>query len=143
MPEKIFLIGGSLYPPDFPWAQNIFYIPHIAPPEHSRFYCASRLTLNVTRGAMARMGYCPSGRLFEAAACGTPILSDSWPGLDYFFEPSKEILLAANTEDTLEALWKSPAELAAISRAAKERVMREHTAERRAEQFEAIINGEV
>lgn len=140
---KVFLIGGSLYPPDFPWTRNIFYLPHIAPPEHSRFYCASRLTLNVTRGAMARMGYCPSGRLFEAAACGTPVLSDSWAGLDSFFEPAKEILLAADTDDTLEALGKSPAELAAISRAARERVLREHTADCRAAQFEAIINGEV
>lgn len=139
MPGKTFLIGGSLYPSDFPWTQNILYIPHIAPPEHSRFYCASRLTLNVTRGAMARMGYCPSGRLFEAAACGTPVLSDSWVGLDCFFEPSKEILLASGTEDSMEALGKSPAELAAISRAAKERVMREHTADCRAAQFERII----
>lgn len=143
LPGKTFLICGSLYPPDFPWAQNIFYIPHIAPPGHSRFYCASRLTLNVTRGAMARMGYCPSGRLFEAAACGTPVISDNWEGLDHFFEPAREIILAAGTEDATAAIEMSQAELAAISRAARERVMREHTAERRAVQFEALINGEV
>jgi spore maturation protein CgeB len=141
LPRKTFLIGGSLYPRDFPWTRNIFYIQHIAPPEHSRFYCASRLTLNVTRGAMARMGYCPSGRLFEAAACGAPILSDNWEGLEYFFEPGKEILLAADTEDAIGAVQKSAAELNAISAAAKDRVMREHTAGCRAAQFEAIMNG--
>lgn len=143
LPERTFMIGGSLYPPDFPWEQNIFYIPHIAPPGHSRFYCASRLTLNVTRGAMARMGYCPSGRLFEAAACGTPVLSDCWEGLDRFFAPAKEILLAANTEDAIRALGTSPQELAAVGRAAKARVMREHTADCRAAQLEKIITGEV
>ncbi len=141
LPGKTFLIGGSLYPPGFPWAGNIFYVPHVAPPEHARFYCASRLTLNVTRGAMARMGYCPSGRLFEAAACGTPILSDRWEGLESFFEPGKEILPAEDTEDVLEAIGKKPAELAAISLAARQRVLREHTAENRAVQFEAFMNG--
>ena len=79
---------------DFPWTDNIYFVRHLPPGEHPAFYSSSRLTLNVTRGAMAAMGYCPSGRLFEAAACGTAILSDSWHGLDAFFEPGREILLA-------------------------------------------------
>ena len=60
---------------------------------HPAFYCSSRMTLNVTRRAMADMGYCPSGRLFEAAACGTSALSDVWEGLDEFYAPGQEILL--------------------------------------------------
>lgn len=80
-----FTLGGSLYPPDFPWADNITYRRHVPPAEHPAFYCSSKLTLNVTRKAMADMGYCPSGRLFEASACRVPILSDNWPGLDLFF----------------------------------------------------------
>src|SRR4029079_435760 len=76
LPERRFLIGGSLYPADFAWRDNIHYKHHVPPPDHPAFYCSSPLTLNVTRRAMARMGYCPSGRLFEAAACGVPVVSD-------------------------------------------------------------------
>ena len=85
LPQKRFLIGGAQYPESFPWSGNIYFVRHLPPAEHRAFYSSSRLTLNVTRAAMARMGYCPSGRLFEAAACGAPILSDAWEGLDAFF----------------------------------------------------------
>ena len=81
-PDRRFLIGGAQYPPVFPWTDNIYFVRHLPPAEHPAFYSSSRLTLNVTRRAMAAMGYCPSGRLFEAAACGAPILSDDWEGLD-------------------------------------------------------------
>lgn len=91
LPAWRFLIGGTLYPHDFPWADNIFFVRHIPPPERPAFYCSSPLTLNVTRQAMAQMGYCPSGRLFEAAACGAALLSDDWEGLDRFFAPGSEI----------------------------------------------------
>lgn len=139
LPEQRFLIGGSQYPVDFPWGQNVFYVRHVPPPDHPAFYSSSRLTLNVTRGAMARMGYCPSGRLFEAAACGVPVLSDSWEGLDRFFEPGKEILVAASPEEAVAALSLSDAELARIARAARERTLAEHTAERRAEELVRLI----
>src|SRR5581483_8730074 len=108
LPEKKFLIGGAQYPSEFPWSENIFFARHVAPPDHPAFYGSSRLTLNVTREAMAAMGYCPSGRLFEAAACGAPILSDEWDGLDEFFEPGREILLAQTTEDAIDALHQPP-----------------------------------
>ncbi len=135
-PHYKFLIGGALYPENFPWTENIFFARHVAPGEHPAFYCSSRLTLNVTRAAMAQMGYCPSGRLFEAAACGTPILSDQWEGLDQFFQPGKEILVAGTTPDVVRALELPPAELAKLSRAARERVLAEHTAERRIVELE-------
>ncbi|WP_437809521.1 CgeB family protein [Sorangium sp. So ce1078] len=139
LPQKRFVIGGSLYPEGFPWADNIYYMRHVAPPDHPAFYCSSPLTLNVTRGAMAAMGYCPSGRLFEAAACGTPILSDSWEGLDQFFTPGKEILVARTTDEAVAALSLPPAEVAAIACAARERVLAEHTASRRAAELVAIL----
>ena len=103
LPHRRFLIGGAQYPPTFPWVQNIFFVRHVEPSQHSAFYSSSRITLNVTRRAMKEMGYCPSGRLFEAAACGTPILSDSWDGLDQFFEPGSEILVARNGEEAAAA----------------------------------------
>jgi spore maturation protein CgeB len=139
LPERRFVIGGSLYPADFPWAQNVYYVRHVAPPDHPAFYCSSPLTLNVTRGAMAAMGYCPSGRLFEAAACGTPILSDRWEGLDRFFTPGKEILVATTTDEAVAALSLPAGEIAAIARAARERVLAEHSAARRAAELVAIL----
>jgi spore maturation protein CgeB len=138
-PRQRFLIGGSLYPDAFPWEQNIFYFAHVPPSEHPAFYCSSLLTLNVTRRAMAEMGYCPSGRLFEAAACGVPILSDGWEGLDQFFEPGTEILVARTTEDALGALATSRERLARIAQAARERALTAHTAERRAIELEAVL----
>ena len=140
-PDQRFLIGGAQYPQDFPWSPNIFFVRHLPPSEHPAFFSSSRMTLNVTRRDMAEMGWCPSGRLFEATACGTPVLSDSWPGLDCFFEPGREILVARGTEDTVAALAVSPAELGRISAAARERTLAEHTSDHRAAQFVAAIEG--
>ena len=81
-------MGGAQYPEEFPWTENIHFVRHLPPAEHAAFFCSSRLTLNVTRGPMREMGYCPSGRLFEAAACGTPIITDTWEGLQQFFTPN-------------------------------------------------------
>lgn len=138
-PERRFVLGGACYPMDFPWAPNIFFVRHLPPHEHPAFFSSSRLTLNVTRAAMAAMGYCPSGRLFEAAACGTPILSDDWEGLGSFFAPGREILLARDRDDVAAALAMSDAELRRIGEAARERALAEHTAERRAAQLERLL----
>ena len=89
LPEERFLIGGAQYPADFPWLPNLFFTQHLEPGQHPAFFCSGRATLNVTRRAMAEYGYCPSGRLFEAAACGVPMLSDVWEGLDPVFRPGK------------------------------------------------------
>jgi len=138
-PGRRFVLGGSQYPDDFPWTPNMFYVWHTPPPAHPEFYCSSLLTLNVTRGAMADMGYCPSGRIFEAAACGTPILTDEWEGLSAFYEPGEEILVARSTDDALDALDLSEAELARIAGAARERTLSEHTAACRAGELERIL----
>src|SRR5207248_1248047 len=126
LPEKRFVIGGSMYPREFPWTGNIWFLEHVPPPEHPAFYCSSKVTLNVTRAAMAKYGYCPSGRLFEAAACGAPILSDTWEGLDSFFEPGREILVAHSTDEAVEAMHLPPAALAEIASAARRRVLESH-----------------
>ena len=139
LPERRFLIGGAQYPEAFPWTANIFFVRHLPPCEHPAFYSASRLTLNITRAAMAGMGYCPSGRLFEAAACGAPILSDAWEGLEVFFEPGSEILVAHDTDGAIGALQAADAELARIASRARQRTLEEHTADRRAAELEGIL----
>jgi spore maturation protein CgeB len=136
-----FLIAGAQYPTAFPWSDNTYFVRHLPPAEHSAFYASSRLTLNITRGPMAEMGYCPSGRLFEAAACGAPVLTDSWEGLSDFFEPGSEIIMASSTEDAMAALERSDEELSRIARAARERTLAEHTADRRASELIAAIEG--
>jgi spore maturation protein CgeB len=140
LPHRRFVIGGAQYPADFAWTDNLFFVHHLPPAEHPAFYCSSRLTLNVTRGPMAEMGYCPSGRLFEAAACGVPVLSDDWEGLSTFFRPGEEILVARSTEDALAALSRSPEELVRIGQAARERTLTEHTSTRRAEELVALLD---
>lgn len=132
MPERRFVIGGAQYPSDFPWSPNICFVRHLPPALHSAFYCSSRATLNTTRRAMARYGYCPSGRLFEAAACGAAILSDKWEGLETFFELGREILPVATTQDVMSQLALPDEDLRRIGNAARERALEEHTAEQRA-----------
>lgn len=139
-PALRFLIGGAMYPQDFPWAANIFFARHVAPEHHSAFFSSSRLTLNITRAAMAAYGWCPSGRLFEAAACGAPLLTDVWEGLETFFTPGEELLLARSAEDVLAALDQTPAELSRMAARARDRVLSEHTAAHRARQLEALFS---
>ena len=143
LPDLRFVLAGPQYPGEFPWTPNLFFIPHVPPHEHAAFYCSSRLSLSVTRGPMAEMGYCPSGRLFEAAACGVPIVSDEWDGLDYFFEPGREIIVARTTGHVMDALETSDEELARIARAGRERVFAAHTADRRAMELENILEAAV
>lgn len=139
-PRDRFVIGGAQYPADFPWTDNIYFRRHVPAYEHPRFYASARLTLNVTRQAMAALGWCPSGRLFEAAACGAPIVSDWWEGLDEFFVPGREIIIAGTTEQVLAALDRSDSELAHIGAAARRRVLSRHTAERRAAELETLLS---
>lgn len=140
LPERRFVVGGSKYPIDFPWQQNIWYVQHLPPATHAAFFCSSPLTLNVTRGAMARMGYCPSGRLFEAAACGAAIVTDEWAGLDAFFQPGIEIVVARETADVIAAMQLPRAEVARIAKAGRERVLDSHTAAQRAAELETILD---
>lgn len=139
-PNLKFLIGGALYPDEFPWRRNIYFVRHLPPGEHPAFFASSRATLNVTRADMARMGWCPSGRLFEAAACEAPLFTDSWDGLESFFKPGSEVLVVRNADDVLAALGKSDTELKTIARAARERVLAEHTSRHRTEELLALVS---
>ncbi len=139
LPERRFLIAGAQYPAQFPWLENLFFVRHIPPPDHAALYSSSRLTLNLTRRAMARLGYCPSGRLFEAAACATPVLSDNWEGLEQFFEPGREILVAQQTEEVLGALALPDSTLRQLADRARRRTLAEHSAAQRAEEFEGLL----
>ncbi|MBV9931814.1 MAG: glycosyltransferase, partial [Alphaproteobacteria bacterium] len=116
----------------------IFFERHVMPPEHPRFYAAARSTLNITRAAMAASGWCPSGRLFEAAACAVPLVSDAWDGLPGLFTPGEEIVLAGTSEDVV-ALLAGETDAAAMGRRARARVMHGHRAADRAAELELAL----
>lgn len=140
MPDERFVVAGPQYPDSITWPKNVKRITHLEPKKHCAFYNAQRFTLNVTRADMVKAGYSPSVRLFEAAACGIPVISDEWPGLSEFFTPNEEILLAASTEDVLEILREMPESHArAIGERARERVLAEHTAAHRAAELVGFI----
>ncbi|MGI9115597.1 MAG: CgeB family protein [Chthoniobacterales bacterium] len=135
-----FIVAGPQYPKTIRWPANVKRIQHLEPATHRSFYNAQRFTLNITRAEMVRAGWSPSVRLFEAAACGTPIISDAWPGLEEIFEPGREILIARTTDDVLRILRGTPdAEARAIGRRARERVLTSHTAAHRAAELEQLI----
>jgi spore maturation protein CgeB len=141
LPEKRFVLAGPQYPDDIRWPRNVDRIMHVDPQSHASFYSSSCMTLNVTRREMVLAGYSPSVRLFEAAACGTTIVSDAWKGLDSFLTPGKEILLAETATDVVGYLTEiDKAEVSAIGRRARERVLSEHTAEQRAAEFENAVS---
>ncbi len=136
-PQGKFAVAGPQYPPEIRWPKNVKRFEHLAPKKHSRFYNQQRFTLNITRADMIAAGYSPSVRLFEAAACGTPIISDDWPGLGTFFKLGEEILTARTPGEVLQYLREIPEpERRALGERARARVLREHTAAHRAEELE-------
>ncbi len=139
LPARRFLIGGAQYPESFPWTGNVSFTGHLEPAQHPAFFCSGRATLNVTRRAMAEYGFCPSGRLFEAAACGAPLLTDGWAGLSSFFTPGAEILRVDTAEQALDTLSLSDAELRRVAEAAQARALREHTADCRVLDLEKAL----
>jgi len=141
LPGSSFLVAGPQYPKQIQWPRNVRRIMHLNPRWHARFYSSSRFTLNVTRRDMVRAGFSPSVRLFEAAACGSTIVSDNWPGLETFFTPGEEILLPVDSGDVVRIMKESGSdELQQIGRRAQERVLAEHTSAKRAEDFELQVN---
>jgi len=135
-PERRFVVAGPQYPDDIEWPANVERIDHLPPADHPEFYAASRFTLNVTRADMIAAGWSPSVRLFEAGACGTPIISDRWSGIEEVFVPGEAIILADDAADVIAALAR-PAR--AMGSAAREAVLAHHSAARRAEQFEGDL----
>jgi spore maturation protein CgeB len=139
--EMKFVVGGAMHPNPQAWPSNVRYFDHVPPSEHCGFYSSAPLTLSVTRGAMAAMGYCPSGRLFEAAACGTAVLSDWWTGLDEFFRPGEEILIAHSSADVAQVLREGPGLIRRVAERARVRTMECHTAELRARRLLDLLAG--
>lgn len=136
-PEGKFIVAGPQYPASIQWPSNVERLEHLPPAAHRHFYNQQRFTQNITRADMIRMGYSPSVRLFEAAACGTPIISDYWEGLDTFFTFDEEILVSRSAADTLRFLREmSEEERKALGERARTKVLRLHTAARRAEELE-------
>jgi len=136
MPDRRFAVAGPQYPDGIAWPANVERIDHLPPSEHAAFYSASRFALNVTRADMIAAGWSPSVRLFEAAACGTPIISDVWNGIESVLVPGREIILATSADEVATAL-DSDAE--AIGAAARRRVLAAHTADHRAAELEHHI----
>lgn len=134
-PDLRFLLAGPLYPADWLWPDNMSRVDHVPPEAHPRFYSSSRITLNITRREMARNGWCPSGRFFEAAACGTPLVTDWWEGLDSFFDLDRDLRVVATTSDVEDALQSTDEELQIQADNARERTLDEHTGDARAAQL--------
>lgn len=131
-----FIVAGPLYPDSIAWPANVEYRPHLPPAEHRAFYNRQRFTLNITRADMIRAGWSPSVRLFEAAACGVPIISDRWAGLETLLSPGREIVLADTAAEVLAVLrGMDEDERLAMAQRARARILAEHTAAHRAEQL--------
>jgi len=138
--DGAFCVAGAQYPESLRWPENVRRTEHLAPDKHRGFYNAQRFTLNVTRADMVANGYSPSVRLFEAAACGVPIITDHWPGLHEFFSPGREILVARTSDEVLDYLRELDLrELQQIGSLGRERVLAQHTADHRAQEFEAHV----
>jgi spore maturation protein CgeB len=140
--EGRFVVAGPQYPDDLAWPGNVHRIDHLAPAEHRRFYCSQRFTLNVTRADMLQAGWSPSVRLFEAAACGVPVITDEWDGLGFFFRIGAEILVSRSPSETLHYLQDMPeAERREMGRRALQRILSAHTSRQRAATLEGYLLG--
>lgn len=139
-PERSFLVAGPQYPDTSAWPPNVRHLNHVGPREHPAFYASAEWQLNLTRADMRRAGWSPSVRLFEAAACGAPLISDTWPGIETFLQPGTEILLPGSTEELLDVLRGThPDDRRALGRAASRRIRAEHSADRRAQELEELL----
>ena len=138
--HEAFVVAGPMYPDSVEWPSNLERLEHVAPAEHNLFYAAQAFTLNVTRTDMTEAGWAPSVRLFEAAACGAPVISDWWEGLDEFFDPGEEILVARRGDDVVAIVETvGEDERLEIGRRARARVLAEHTPAHRAQQLETEV----
>lgn len=135
-----FVVAGPQYPENIHWPRNVERIHHLPPNDHPAFYASQRFTLNVTRAAMKEAGYSPSVRLFEAGACGVPVISDWWPGLDTLFSIGTEILIAENSESVQRFLRDTKeVDRQAMAARARQRIVSEHTPIARANQVKTYL----
>lgn len=138
--ECCFVVAGPNFPDVERWPANVRHVSHLAPDRHRAFYNEQRFTLNITRAEMTAVGYSPSVRLFEAGACGAPIISDHWEGLDTFFVPGREILVVRSTEEVKAILLDMPeTERLAMGACARAVVLANHTAAHRVLELEGYL----
>jgi spore maturation protein CgeB len=141
LPDRRFVVAGPQFPDDLAWPPNVDRIEHLAPAEHPHFYARQHFTLNITRAEMVMAGWSPSVRLFEAAACGTPIISDEWPGLTELLPEDEAIIIARSTDDVVSMLTSSDsARRARLAEQARKRVLDHHTGEARARHLVTILS---
>jgi spore maturation protein CgeB len=139
-PAGKFIVAGPQYPANVVWPPNVERMMHLSPAQHRPFYTTQRFTLNITRADMIQAGYSPGVRLFEAAACGTPIISDYWEALEIFFDLDTEICVAHSTAEVLHVLHALPEdERQAMGMRARQRVLAAHTAAHRAAELEGYV----
>jgi spore maturation protein CgeB len=138
-PQLRWIVAGPGYPESVQWPHNVERIDHIPPERHCAFYNSQRFAINITRDDMTAAGYSPSIRLFEAAACGVPIISDRWSGMETFFVPESEILIADSAEDVLCYLMLAEDKRKQIGTRARNKVLTQHTGNHRAAELESYI----
>jgi spore maturation protein CgeB len=138
-----FVLGGNGWS-DKTMPHNVRYVGHVYTGDHNAFNCTPRAVLNVSRESMARYGYSPATRVFEAAGAGACLITDAWEGIELFLEPDVEVLVARDSYEVADHVCHLPAARAeAIGNAALRRVLAEHTYEHRAKQVDALLNGRV
>ncbi len=138
-PAQLFLLGGSGWA-DKPRPANVTYVGHVYTADHNAFNCSSRMVLNISRASMARYGFSPATRVFEAAGAGACLITDAWEGIESFLEPGREILVAHNGGDVARITRELSREQARdIGEAARERVLASHTYEQRGRLVQSIL----
>jgi spore maturation protein CgeB len=141
LPSRRFVLGGSgWHTKEMP--ANIRKIGHVGTSEHNAFFASSLATLNVNRDSMARYGFSPPTRIFEAIGAGTCLITDEWDGIDHFLEPANEVLVAANSDQVTRHLEElTPKRASVIAQRARRRILAHHTYRHRARQFDELIEG--
>jgi spore maturation protein CgeB len=138
-PERRFLLGGNGWG-DKPMPENVKYLGHVYTRDHNAFNCTPLAVLNISRESMARYGFSPATRVFEAAGAGACLITDAWEGIEMFLEPEWEVLVAVDGEEVAERLRKlTSRDARQIGRAAQRRILAEHTYAHRAAQVESIL----
>jgi spore maturation protein CgeB len=139
LPEGTFLLGGSGWG-DKELPANVRYVGHVYTRDHNAFNCTPTAVLNISRESMARYGFSPATRVFEAAGAGACLLTDAWEGIELFLEPDSEVLVARDGNEVAEKLGRlTPKSAREIGRQAQQRILAAHTYDHRAEQVEAVL----
>lgn len=142
LPEECFLLGGSGWQVDAGQHPNVRWLGHVSTRDHNAFNCSVRMVLNINRDSMARTGFSPPTRVFEAAGAGACLVTDAWEGIEQFLEPGTEVLVAHGPEEVVEHLRRvGSQEAQQIGMRARARLLSEHTYAQRAAQVESVLLG--